>query len=41
VDSSCEHNYARSGSIKDGEFLDYVSDYQFHEVHVVQSFLRS
>jgi hypothetical protein len=26
VASSCEHGYEPSGSVKDGEFLDYLGD---------------
>jgi hypothetical protein len=28
VAGSCEHDHEPSGSIKEGEFLDYLSDYQ-------------
>jgi hypothetical protein len=29
VTSSCEHGNEHSGSIKDGKFIDYLSDHKF------------
>lgn len=35
VDVSCEHGKEPSGSIKYWESLDYVSNYQLHEVDFI------